>query len=357
MRLALNLIYTEAAVLAEQAEQLGYQLALAPEGYRCDAVSILGQVAARTSTIALGSAVMQIPARPPATAALTAATLDVISGGRFCLGLGVSDPDVSEGWYGVPFDAPLRRTREYVEVVRAALRGGPVTYAGEHFRLPFGTRGAAPLHLYTEGHRPDLPIYLAAVGPANLRLTGEIADGWLGVFVSADAVAEARERLAAGRERSGRTLDGFEVIPCLPAAVHDDPAVAADMVRGQYAYLLGIGDPETNVYCALARRLGWDTAVTAIRERAAAGDRAGAGAAVPFEFIDATALIGPRDRIAERLRRYHRAGATMVSVMVSAAATDLDGRLAILRGCAEAAADAARDAAPAVGALSAQPAG
>ncbi len=340
MRLAVNLIYTEAGALAEHAERLGYQLALAPEGYLCDAVSILGHVAARTSTIALGSAVMQIPARPPATAALTAATLDALSGGRFRLGLGVSNPDVSEGWYGVPFDAPLRRTREYVEVVRAALRGGPVTYAGEHFRLPSGTRAAAPLHLYTKGYRPDLPIYLAAVGPANLRLTGEIADGWLGVFVSADGVAEARQRLAVGRERSGRTLDGFEIIPCLPAAVHDDPAVAADMLRGQYAYLMGIGDPETNIYCALARRLGWDTAVTAIRERVAAGDTAGGGAAVPFALIDATALIGSRARIAERLRRYYQAGATMVSVMVSAAATDLVGRLAILRGCAEAAADA-----------------
>ena len=189
MKLAVNLVATDAVALAVRAEKLGYELVLAPEGYRSDAVSVLGLVAGRTERIALGSCVMQIPARPPATAAMTAATLDALSDGRFRLGLGVSNPDVSEGWYGVPFDGPLGRTREYVEIVRAALKGAPVTYVGSHFQLPSGTRASAPLHLYTERLRPTMPIYLAAVGPQNLRLAGRIADGWLGSVALRDGRA------------------------------------------------------------------------------------------------------------------------------------------------------------------------
>ncbi|GAA4827594.1 LLM class flavin-dependent oxidoreductase [Saccharopolyspora rosea] len=336
MKLAVNLELRHATALAACAEDLGYELALAPEGYRSEAASVLGAVAAATERIALGSCVMQIPARPPATTALTAASLDVLSGGRFRLGLGVSNPDVSEGWYGVPFAEPLARTREYLDIVRAALRGEPVTYRGRHFRLPIGDRTGAPLHLYTEGHRPDLPIYLAAVGPANLRLTGEIADGWLGVFNTPESVTEARDHLAAGRAKRGRSLDGFAAIPCVPAAVDDDPATAADQLRGQYAYLLGIGDRETNIHCALARRLGFGDAVERIHDHLAADDRPAAARAVPFELIDSTSLIGPPDRIARRLAGYADAGATAVSIMVSAAATDLAGRLRILRSCAEA---------------------
>jgi F420-dependent oxidoreductase-like protein len=280
---------------------------------------------------------MQIPARPPATAAMTAATLDALSDGRFRLGLGVSNPDVSEGWYGVPFDGPLGRTREYVEIVRAALKGAPVTYVGSHFQLPSGTRASAPLHLYTERLRPTMPIYLAAVGPQNLRLAGRIADGWLGVFVSPGAVAEAREEIEKGLVESGREPAGYEVIPCVPTAVDDDPRAAADQLRGQYAYLLGIGDRQTSVYCSLARRLGFGAAVDEIHRHLESGDRAAAQRAVPTDLIDATALIGPRDRIQEGLRSYAAAGATTVSIMVSAAATDRAGRLVILETCASAA--------------------
>jgi F420-dependent oxidoreductase-like protein len=341
MKLAVNLVFSDAVALAERAEELGYELALAPEGYRSDSVSVLGMVAGRTKRIALGSSAMQIPARPPATVAMTAATLDSISGGRFRLGLGVSNPDVSEGWYGVPFDRPLGRTREYIDIVRAALRGGPVTYQGRHFRLPNGQREAAPLHLYTEGYRADLPIYLAAVGPANLRLAGEIADGWLGAFASPEAVAEACREIEQGRAKRNRALAGFDVIPCLPAAVADDPEAAADQLRGQYAYLMGIGDRSTNIYCGLARRLGFGEAVERIHDHIDAGDRAAAGRAVPFELIDATGLVGSRGRIARRLVDHREAGATIVSVMVSAAATDLAGRLRILEVCAEAAHSAA----------------
>jgi alkanesulfonate monooxygenase SsuD/methylene tetrahydromethanopterin reductase-like flavin-dependent oxidoreductase (luciferase family) len=269
-------------------------------------------------------------------AALTAATLHALSGGRFRLGLGVSNPDVADGWYGAAADHPLARTREYVAIVRAALRGGPVRYAGRYFPLPARGSTEAPLHLFTDPLPVDLPIYLGAVGPANLRLAGEVGDGWIGVFASPEMVAEAVADIAEGRRRAGYGMDGFEVMPCLAAAVADEPERAADLVRGQYVYLLGIGHPEQNVYCRLVGRLGFGDAVAEVRSRLSAGDRAGAAAAVPLELIDATALVGPVDRLADRLDRYADAGVTTLGVMVSAAATDLDGRLAILHAVAEA---------------------
>ncbi|MEU4175833.1 LLM class flavin-dependent oxidoreductase [Streptomyces sp. NPDC026589] len=265
MKLAANLVARDAVVLAVTAEQLGYEMGLVPEGYRNDAPSVLGLVAGRTRRIGLASGVMQIPARAPATAALTAATLDALSGGRFRLGLGLSNPDVSEGWYGVPFDSPLARTREYVEIVRAALNSGPVTYRGKHFSLPPAGRGGAPLHLYTEDYRRNLPVYLGAGGPRNLRLAGEIADGWIGVFTPPETVSEAVDQILAGRRTRRLGLAGFEVIPCLPTAIGRDVRAAADQLRGQYVYLMGIGDPETNFHCALARRMGFEGVVEGLR--------------------------------------------------------------------------------------------
>ncbi|MER8002651.1 MULTISPECIES: LLM class flavin-dependent oxidoreductase [unclassified Streptomyces] len=332
MRLAVNLTHQGASELARAAERLGYAAALAPEGYRSDAASLLGLVAGQTRRMALISGVMQIPARPPGLAALTAATLDSLSGGRFGLGLGVSNPDVAAGWYGAGSDRPLERTREYVEIVRRALAGGPVEYEGRHYRVG----GPAPVHLLTEGFRPDLPVYLAAVGPRNLRLAGEIADGWIGVFTSPDAVADAVEAIGEGRKRAGKDLAGFDVLPSLPTAVGPDPATAADQLRGQYVYLLGIGDAERNIYCAMARRMGYGDAAGELRARLAAGDRAGAAAALPLDLIDRTALIGPVPRIAARLAEYAAAGVTTLGVMVSAAAATVEGRLAILEDCAAA---------------------
>ncbi|GAA2879327.1 LLM class F420-dependent oxidoreductase [Actinoplanes cyaneus] len=336
MKLGVNLVYQGAGELAREAERLGYAIALAPEGYKSDAPSVLGYVAGQTERIALASGVMQIPGRTPAMAALTAATLDSLSGGRFRLGLGVSNPDVANGWYGAASDHPLGRTREYVGIVRAALRGGPVSHDGTYYPLPATGSSPAPLHLFTEPLRADLPIYLAAVGPRNLRLAGEIADGWIGVFASPAAVKSAVDEIRAGRARAGRELDGFDVLPCLATSVAGDPRPAADALRAHFVYLLGIGDRERNFYCAMADRLGFTEAVTELRDRLAGGDRAGAAAAVPFDFIDATSLIGPVDRIAGRMREYADAGVTTLGIMVSAAATDLDGRLAIVRQAAEA---------------------
>lgn len=306
MRLGLNLVYQGAGPLARAAEELGYAVALAPEGYRSDAPSLLGYVAGQTATIALASGVMQIPGRSPAMAALTAATLDSLSGGRFRLGLGVSNPDVSDGWYGVAFDHPLARTREYVEIVRAALAGGPVRYEGRYHRLGGAGGSGAPLHLLTEPLRAELPIYLGAMGARNLRLAGEIADGWIGVFVSPTMVKGAVAEIADGRGRAGKAMVGFDVLPCLPTSFADDLEQAADLLRNQFVYLLGIGDPGRNFFCATAGRLGFAPAVADIHDRLQEGDRAGAAAAVPFDLIDETSLIGPMDRVARRMRDYAR---------------------------------------------------
>ena len=332
MRLAVNLTYQGATELARAAEQLGYAAVLAPEGYRSDAASLLGLVAGQTERVALISGVMQIPARPPGLTALTAATLDALSGGRFRLGLGVSNPDVARGWYGAGADRPLGRTREYVDLVRRALSGDPVHHEGRHYSVG----GPAPLHVLTRPVRPDLPVYLAAVGPANLGLAGEIADGWIGVFTAPEAVKEAVAEIADGRKRAGRDMAGFEVLPSLPTAVGPDPAAAADLLRDQYVYLMGIGDAERNVYCTLARRLNYGRVADELRKRLAAGDRAGAAAVLPVDFIDRTALIGPVPRIAERMAEYAETGVTTLGVMVSAAAGSTAGRLAILRSCAAA---------------------
>ncbi|MGA4838281.1 LLM class flavin-dependent oxidoreductase [Streptomyces sp. G45] len=332
MRLAVNLTLQGAADLARTAEDLGYAAALAPEGLRSEAAALLGLVAGRTRRIALVSGVMQIPARPPGLTALTAATLAALSGGRFRLGLGVSNPDVARGWYDTAMDRPLARTREYVEVVRRVLSGEPVAHQGRYYRIG----EPEPVRLLTAPAPADLPVYLAAVGPRSLRLAGEVADGWIGVCASPDAAADAVAALAEGRARAGRTLADFDVLPCLPTAVGPDPAAAADALRGQYVYLMGVGDAESNTFCALARRLGHGRAADELRARLAAGDRDGAGAALPVDFIDRTALIGPVPRIAERMAKYADAGVTTLGVMVSAAAVPPEERLAIVRACAEA---------------------
>lgn len=330
MKLGVNLSYQGAVELALAAERLGYDVVLAPEGYRSDAASVLGMVAGRTERIALGSAVMQIPARSPALAALTAATLQALSGERFRLGLGVSNPDVSEGWYGVPFAEPLARTREYVEIVRRALTGEPVRYDGRHYQLPSSGSGAAPLHVITETAGAPVPVYLGAVGPGNLALAGEIADGWIGVFAAPEQVAESVAHVAAGRARTGLPMAGFDIMPCLATAIGDDTDGCVDLLRTHYAYLMGIGAPERNFYIALATRLGFGEAANEVGRCAAAGDRTGAAAAVPTGFVELTALTGPVDRVAERMRQYANAGVTTLGIMISAMAGRVEERIAVL---------------------------
>ena len=345
MRLGLNLGYwgagndTHNLALAVEADRLGYAVAWVAEAYGSDAPTVLSWVGAQTSRIDLGAAVMQIPARTPAMTAMTAATLDTLSGGRFRLGLGVSGPQVSEGWHGVRFASPLARTREYVDIVRMALRRETVAYEGEHFTLPLPNGPGKALRLTVHPVRPQVPVYLAAVGPKNLELAGEIADGWLAIFFSPEHSADLLESVRTGARRAGKgtgsdPLDGFDVVPTVPVVVDDDIDRAARAVAPYAAlYVGGMGSREQNFYNRLARRMGFEEAAQQVQDLYLAGKPRDAAAAVPFEFIDATSLIGPPDRIAERVGRYADAGVTTLSV--SAFAGSPDDQLAMLRLMAE----------------------
>lgn len=303
--------------LALAAERLGYDAVWASEAYGSDAVTVLSWLAARTTRIGLGSAVLQIPARTPAMTGMTAATLDALSEGRFHLGLGVSGPQVSAGWHGVEFTKPLARTREYIDVVRTVVRRERLRHDGEHYPLPLpgpDGRPGKPLQLIIHPLRDEIPVYLAAVGPRNIRLAGEIADGWLALF---HAPSHADENLAQLREgRGAQGLDGFDVVASAPVSVGDDLDACADRVRPYVAlYVGGMGSREKNFYNAQARALGYEKEAQAIQDLYLSGDPAAAAAAVPFGLIDETSLLGPVDRLADRLGAFAAAGVTTLSVI------------------------------------------
>jgi F420-dependent oxidoreductase-like protein len=333
---------------AQEADRLGYAVVWAAEAYGSDAPSTLAWIAGQTERIDLGAGIMQIPARSPAATAMTAATIDALSGGRFRLGLGVSGPQVSEGWHGVRFAKPLARTREYVDIVRLAIGRQEVRYDGEHYTLPLPDGPGKALRLGFHPPRERIPIYLAAVGPRNLELAGEIADGWLAVFFPPDAAAEHLAAIAAGRARAGGNaggnaggdLAGFDVVPTVPVVVGDDPspagiAACAELVRWYAAlYVGGMGSREQNFYNRLAVRLGYPDAAREVQDLYLARKPRDAAAAVPMEFIDRTSLLGPKERIAEGLRRYAEAGVTTLSVAMFVA--DRDSGVRTLRTVAEA---------------------
>ncbi|HEY0494354.1 MAG TPA: LLM class F420-dependent oxidoreductase [Kutzneria sp.] len=341
MRLGLNLGYWGAGndadnlELAKEAERLGFAVVWAAEAYGSDAPTVLSWVAAHTSTIDVGSAILQIPARTPAMAAMTAATLDTLSGGRFRLGLGVSGPQVSEGWHGVRFDKPLARTREYVDIVKSALKREKLRYEGKHYTLPLPDGPGKALTLTVHPVREQIPIYLAAVGPKNLELAGEIADGWLAVFYSAEFASESLAQVAAGRSKVGKTLEGFDVVPTAPLVVGDDWKTAADQVRPYAAlYVGGMGSRDKNFYNNLACRMGFEGQAAEVQEKYLARDYAGALAALPVEFLDATSLLGPVERIADSMQAL--AGAGVTTLTVSPMHFDLDLNVQALRAAAEA---------------------
>lgn len=339
MRLGVNLGYWSTAAdardgvaLAREADRLGYSVAWAAEAYGSDVVTVLTWVAAQTDRIDVGSGIMQIPARTPAMTAMTAASLDALSNGRFRLGIGVSGPQVSEGWHGVRYDKPLARTREYVDVVRRALTRERLTAPGPYYPLPLPDGPGKALKLIVHPVRDRIPIYIAAVGPKNLELTGEIADGWLAVFFSPEHASELLADIARGR---GGSLDGFDVVPTVPLSIGDDVTACADPVRPYAAlYVGGMGSREQNFYNRLARRMGYEAAAQECQDRYLERDYAGAMAAVPFEFIDQTSLLGPKERIAERMVEFAKAGVTTLSIAQSGGS--LDERLAGLRTAAEA---------------------
>jgi F420-dependent oxidoreductase-like protein len=274
--------------------------------------------------------------------AMTAATLDTLSGGRFRLGLGVSGPQVSEGWHGVRFDDPLGRTREYVDVVRTALARRPVAYQGRHITLPLPDGPGKALRLTVTPVREHVPLYLASLGPRNLRLTGELADGWLGLFVAPDHVGDSLARIEEGRRAAGHDgLAGFDVCATAPLVLTPDGpeaqvvAAAAEPVRGYAAlYLGGMGSRSQNFYNALARRMGYEAEAAAVQDLYLDRRPREAAAAVPAEFVDATSLLGPPARVAERMAALADAGVTTLNVVPFA--PDLDGRIAMLRGAVDA---------------------
>jgi len=340
MKLGINLGYWGAGndsdnlVLAQEADRLGYSVAWAAEAYGSDAATVLAWVAAQTATIDVGSAVFQIPGRTPANTAMTAATLDTLSAGRFRLGLGVSGPQVSEGWHGVRFDKPLRRTREYVDIVRLALSRQRVKYQGEFFTLPLPDGPGKALTLTVHPVREQIPIYLAAIGPKNLELAGEIADGWLAVFYSPRHAAESLKSIRVGRERAGRTMDGFDVVPTVPLVFGDDLTACADQIRPYAAlYVGGMGSREQNFYHALACRMGHEGAADQVQQAFLARDYAAAAAAVPMEFVDETSLIGPAARVKERMAEFAASGVTTLTVAVNTGS--IDERIASLRTLAD----------------------
>ena len=321
MKLGLNLGYWGAGndadnlALAREADRVGYAVVWAAEAYGSDAATVLAWVAAQTERIDVGSAIFQIPGRTPANTAMTAATLDTLSGGRFRLGLGVSGPQVSEGWHGVRFDKPLARTREYVAIVRKALARERLTYDGEFFTLPLPDGPGKALTLTVHPVRERIPIYLAAVGPRNLELAGEIADGWLAIFFDPDHAGELLAHVRAGRDKAGLGMEGFDIVPTVPVIIGDDIEACAEPVRAYCAlYIGGMGSREKNFYNALAVRMGFGEAAERIQALYLAKDYAGAAAAVPLEFIQRTALIGPPDAIVERLKAYAAAGVTTLSI-------------------------------------------
>ncbi|MCA2219362.1 LLM class F420-dependent oxidoreductase [Jidongwangia harbinensis] len=342
MRLGLSLGYqtswstpADHLAMAQEADRLGYSVVWAAEAYGSDTPSMLAWIAGQTERIDLGAAVMQIPARSPAMTAMTAATIDTLSGGRFRLGLGVSGPQVSEGWHGVRFGKPLGRTREYVDIVKLAIARKPVAYDGRHYTLPLPDGPGKALRLGFHPPREHIPIYLAAVGPKNLELAGEIADGWLAIFFAPDAAGEYLQHVERGRAKAGAGLAGFDVAPTVPVVVADDIAAAADVIRPYAAlYVGGMGSREQNFYNQLAVRMGYPDAAAEVQELYLNRQIRDAAAAVPHDFIARTSILGPKPRIVERIREYAAAGVGTLSI--SPYVGDLASGIATLRTVAEA---------------------
>jgi F420-dependent oxidoreductase-like protein len=316
MRLGLYLGYWGVAggsedliATVQEAERLGYDSVWTAEAYGSDAATVLAFIAARTERIKLGSAIFQMPARTPAMTAMTAATIDQLSGGRMLLGIGSSGPQVAEGWHGQRFARQLQRTREYVAIVRQALARERVEYHGETIELPLPDGPGKALKLMIAPVQDRLPIYLAAIGPKNTALAGEIADGWLPTFFSPEHVADVRALLEEGAGRAGRSLEGFDIAPVVNAYVSDDLERSRDVMRpGLALYIGGMGSRERNFYNRLVQRYGFEAEAREVQELYLAGRKEEAARAIPTELIDLVSLCGPPDAVRQRLAAFRDAG-------------------------------------------------
>ena len=332
----LGLSAAEQLELVQEAERLGFDSVWTAEAYGSDAVTILAWLAAQTERIKLGSAIMQMPGRSAAMTAMTAATLDQLSGGRFLLGIGTSGPQVAEGWHGQRFGKQLQRTREYVDVVRMALRRERVAYDGETLTLPLPDGPGKALKLTIAPVQERMPIYIAAIGPKNTTLTAEIADGWIPTLFSPEHVAEFRPLLEEGFARAGggKGFAGFDIAPTVNLYVNDDRDAARDAMRHFLAlYVGGMGSRKQNFYNQLVQRYGFEEAARTVQDLYLDGRKDEAAAALPAELIDAVSLVGPPDVVRDRLAVFRDAG--VGTLMVSPMAWTYADRLAQLRAVAE----------------------
>ena len=311
----LGLTAEDQLAIVKDAESLDYSMVWAAEAYGSDAATVLGWLAGQTTKIGLGSAIFQIPGRSAAMTAMTTATLDQISGGRFRLGLGTSGPQVSEGWHGVRFGKQLLRTREYVDVVRMALKRERVVYEGESIELPLPDGPGKALKMTIGPVQDEVPIYIAAIGPNNVKLVGEIADGWLPLFFSPEHVSEFKPLLEEGAAKSGRSLDNFDIAPSVNALITDDLDGARDLMRPFIAlYVGGMGPKDNNFYTKLVSRYGFEEAAGEIQDLYLDGKKEEAAAAIPNELIDLVSLAGPHDFVKDRMRAFKEAGVGTLTV-------------------------------------------
>ena len=312
--------------LVQEADRLGVYAVWVAEAYGSDAVTPLAWLGALTERIHLGTAIMQMPARTPANAAMTAMTLNQLSGGRFLMGLGLSGPQVVEGWHGVSYARPLARTREYVEIVRTILRRERLNYDGKVYQIPYRGSDATGLGkpLKSMLHaQPDIPIYLAAIGPRNVMLAAEIADGWLPIFFSPQRYEEIYEaQVAEGLARAGKSAEAFDIAPMVPVVIDDSLDACYNALRPMLAlYVGGMGAREKNFYNDLAVRYGYEEAAHEIQELYLSGRQFEAMSRVPETLIDEVALVGPKERVRERLSLWRESSVTTLNMMLSDVAT------------------------------------
>lgn len=305
-----------------EADRLGFHAVWTSEAWGSDAITPLAWIGAQTKNIRLGTAIMQMQARTPSMTAMTAITLDQLSGGRFLLGLGLSGPQVVEGWYGQPYSHPLPRTREYVHILRQIFaRQGRLHHDGEHYQIPYkgadSTGLGKPLKSMLHS-RPDMPIYLAAIGPKNVALAAEIADGWLPIFFSPERYDEVfRPHVEAGLGKAGKRIDSFDIAPTVHVVVSEDVEAALNRLKPMLAlYIGGMGARGRNFYFDLVCRYGYEEAAHAIQELYLSGRQLDAMSAVPDELVDEVALCGPRERIQERLARWQTVPVQTLNLIV-----------------------------------------
>jgi F420-dependent oxidoreductase-like protein len=309
----------ELVARAEESERLGFDSVWIAEAWGTEAVSVLAWVGARTSRIKVGSGVMQMPARTPTATASAAAMLDLLTDGRLLLGLGVSGPQVGEGWHGQPWGKPLGRTREYVSIVRSVLRRDVVEHHGAEYDIPYTGEGATglgiPLKPIVHPLRADLPIYLASMGPKSIELAAEVADGWLPFLSAPERFDELfRPALDAGFARAGgKTAADFDIAAIVPTAIGSDLQACRDQLKPMLAlYVGGMGARGQNFYNQLVTRLGFGDAAARVQDLYLARRHDEAVAALPDELVDSVALVGPPERVRDRLAAWSDAGVTTV---------------------------------------------